>query len=121
MYHIWVNSTKYRNCIDRILEYNRDPSYMRDLLLYKLAIEAKKLVESSPVGIRELGRRLGTSPTQIYRLMDEENTRKSLVLLLRQRLETTQAPPQSAESPPRCALPPAGFSAPGVFPSPARR
>ena len=64
--------------IDRILEYNRDPSYMRDLLLYKLTIEAKKLVESSPVGIRELGRRLGTSPTQIYRLLDEENTRKSL-------------------------------------------
>jgi len=64
--------------IDRILEHNRDPSYMRDLLLYKLTIEAKKLVESSPVGIRELGRRLGTSPTQIYRLLDEENTRKSL-------------------------------------------
>jgi len=64
--------------IDRILEYNRDPSYMRDLLLYKLTLEAKRLVESSPVGIRELGRRLGTSPTQIYRLLDEENTRKSL-------------------------------------------
>jgi len=64
--------------IDRVLEYNRDPSYMRDLLLYKLTIEAKKLVESSPVGIRELSRRLGTSPTQIYRLLDEENTRKSL-------------------------------------------
>ena len=64
--------------IDRVLEYNHDPSYMRDLLLYKLTIEAKKLVESSPVGIRELSRRLGTSPTQIYRLLDEENTRKSL-------------------------------------------
>lgn len=64
--------------IDRILEYNRDPSYMRDLLLYKLTIEAKKLVESSPIGIRELSRRLETSPTQIYRLLDEENTRKSL-------------------------------------------
>ncbi len=64
--------------IDRILEYNRDPSYMRDLLLYKLTLEAKRLVESSPIGIRELSRRLGTSPTQIYRLLDEENTRKSL-------------------------------------------
>jgi hypothetical protein len=64
--------------VDRILEYNRDPSYMRDLLLYKLTIEAKKLVASSPIGIRELSRRLETSPTQIYRLLDEENTRKSL-------------------------------------------
>jgi len=64
--------------IDRVLEYNRDPSYMRDLLLYKLTIEAKKLVESSPLGIRELSRRLGTSPTQLYRILDEENMRKSI-------------------------------------------
>jgi len=64
--------------IDRVLEYNRDPSYMRDLLLYKLTIEAKKLFESSPVGIRELSRRLGTSPTQVYRILDEENNRKSI-------------------------------------------
>ena len=64
--------------IDRVLEYNRDPSYMRDLLLYKLTIATKKLVESSPLGIRELSRRLGTSPTQIYRILDEENTRKSI-------------------------------------------
>jgi hypothetical protein len=64
--------------IDRVLEYCRDPSYMRDLLLYKLTIEAKKLVESSPLGIRELSRRLGTSPTQLYRILDEDNMRKSI-------------------------------------------
>jgi hypothetical protein len=64
--------------IDRVMEYNRDPAYMRDLLLYKLTIEAKKLVKSSPLGIRELARRLGTSPTQIYRILDEENYRKSI-------------------------------------------
>lgn len=64
--------------IDRVLEYNREPSYVRDLLLYKLTIEAKKLLKSSPVGIRELSRRLRTSPTQIYRILDEENNRKSI-------------------------------------------
>jgi len=64
--------------IDRVMEYNRDPAYMRDLLLYKLTVETKKLVKSSPLGIRELGRRLGTSPTQIYRILDEENYRKSI-------------------------------------------
>ncbi|MFV2045507.1 MAG: hypothetical protein ACC700_20025 [Anaerolineales bacterium] len=64
--------------IDRVLEYNRDPAYMRDLLLYRLTIEAKKLVKSSPLGIRELSRRLDTSPTQVYRLLDEENYRKSI-------------------------------------------
>ena len=64
--------------IDRVLEYNRDPAYMRDLLLYKLTIEVKKLVVASPLGIRELSRRLDTSPTQIYRILDEENYRKSI-------------------------------------------
>jgi len=64
--------------IDHVLEYNRDPAYMRELLLYKLTIEAKKLVKLSPLGIRELSRRLGTSPTQIYRILDTENTRKSI-------------------------------------------
>jgi hypothetical protein len=51
---------------------------LRDLLLYKLTLEAKKLVDASPLGIRELSRRLGTSPTQLYRVLDEENNRKSL-------------------------------------------
>jgi hypothetical protein len=64
--------------IDRVLEYSRDPSYLRELLLYKLTLEAKKLVDASPLGIRELSRRLGTSPTQLYRVLDEENNRKSL-------------------------------------------
>jgi hypothetical protein len=64
--------------MDRVLEYCQDPSYMRDLLLYKLTLAAKKLVDASPLGIRELSRRLGTSPTQLYRVLDEENNRKSL-------------------------------------------
>ncbi len=64
--------------IDRVLEYCQDPSYMRDLLLYKLTLAAKRLVDASPLGIRELSRRLGTSPTQLYRVLDEENNRKSL-------------------------------------------
>jgi len=33
--------------IDHILEYNRDPGYMTELLLYKLTVEAKKYVDST--------------------------------------------------------------------------
>ena len=54
--------------IDAVLEYNRDPRYMRDLLLYKLTLEAQKRVQESPLSRRELIRRLGTSATQFYRL-----------------------------------------------------
>lgn len=64
--------------IDQVLEYNQDPTYMRDLLLYKLTLEAQKRIESSPVSKREIIRRLGTSAAQLYRLLDQTNYRKSM-------------------------------------------
>ena len=64
--------------IDRVLEHNRDPAYMRDLLLYKLTIEAKKRVAESGLSVRNISKMLGTSPTQYYRLLDEDNNRKSM-------------------------------------------
>lgn len=70
--------------IEQVLEYNQDPAYMRDLLLYKLTIEAQKQVGDSKLSKREIIRRLGTSPAQFYRLLDSTNYRKSVdkVLLL---------------------------------------
>ena len=64
--------------IDRVLEQNRDPAYMRDLLLYKLTIEAKKQVKESGLSVRNISKMLGTSATQYYRLLDAENYRKSM-------------------------------------------
>jgi hypothetical protein len=64
--------------IDQVLEYNQDPRYLRDALLYKLTIEARKRVDSSPLSKREIIRRLGTSATQFYRLLDPTNYRKSI-------------------------------------------
>ncbi len=68
--------------IDQVLEYNRDPRYMRDLLLYKLTLVAQEGVEHSSVSKRELIRRLGTSPAQFYRLLDQTNYKKSLDKLM---------------------------------------
>jgi len=70
--------------IDQVLDYNQDPGYMRDLLLYKLTIEAQKQVEESKLSKREIIRLLGTSPAQFYRLLDSTNYRKTVdkVLLL---------------------------------------
>ena len=64
--------------IEQVLEYNQDPSYLRDLLLYRLTIEAQKRMEKSPLSKREIIRRLGTSPAQLYRLLDQTNYRKSV-------------------------------------------
>lgn len=67
---------------EQVLEYNQDPSYLRDALLYKLTLEAQKRVEASPLSKREMIRRLGTSATQLYRLLDQTNYRKSVDQLL---------------------------------------
>ena len=68
--------------LDDVLNYNEDPSYVRDLLLYKLTVEAQKRVKRSPLSRRELIRRLGTSATQFYRLLDQTNYKKSVDQLL---------------------------------------
>ena len=64
--------------IEQVLEYNQNPAYLRDLLLYRLTVEAQKRVEASPLSKREMIRRLGTSATQFYRLLDQTNYRKSV-------------------------------------------
>jgi hypothetical protein len=68
--------------VDEVLEYNEDPDYLRDLLLYKLTVEAQKRVAASQLSKREIIRRLGTSASQFYRLLDQTNYRKSVGQLL---------------------------------------
>ena len=67
---------------EQVLGYNKDPRYLRDALLYKLTLEAQKRVKASPLSKREIIRRLGTSATQLYRLLDQTNYRKSVDQLL---------------------------------------
>ena len=64
--------------VEQVLEYNQDPSYLRDQLLYRLTLEAQKRIAKSPLSKREIIRRLGTSAAQLYRLLDQTNYRKSL-------------------------------------------
>jgi hypothetical protein len=75
--------------VEQVLEYNQDPSHMRDLLLYRLTLAAQKRMEASPLSKREIIRRLGTSAAQLYRLLDQTNYRKSVdqVLALLQVLD----------------------------------
>ena len=68
--------------IDHVLEYNRDPGYMADMLLYELTCRVREAVEKSPLSTREIIRRLGTSPAQYYRLLDQTNYRKSVRQLI---------------------------------------
>ena len=64
--------------LDEVLEYNKDPHYMRDALLYRLTIEAQMRLKESGLARREIIRRLGTSASQFYRLLDQTNYEKSI-------------------------------------------
>ena len=64
--------------IDQILEYNEDPKYLAELLIYKLTLEAKREIENSSLSRRQIAKQLNTSVSQLYRLLDLENTRKSI-------------------------------------------
>jgi hypothetical protein len=68
--------------VEQVLEYNQDPKYLRNLLLYKLTIEAQRRIARSALSKREIVRRLGTSAAQLYRLLDQTNYRKSIDQLL---------------------------------------
>lgn len=71
--------------IDSVLEYNEDPAHLREILLHRLTVEARQRVAASPLSQREIMRRIHTSPSQFYRLLDTTNTSKSvdgLVILL---------------------------------------
>jgi hypothetical protein len=68
--------------LEQFLDYNEDPAYLRKVTLYKLTIEAQKRAERSRLSKREMIRRLGTSPAQLYRLLDQTNHRKSIDQML---------------------------------------
>jgi predicted XRE-type DNA-binding protein len=47
-------------------------------LLYKLTLEAQRRIATHKLAKREIIRRLGTSATQLYRLLDQTNYKKSV-------------------------------------------
>ncbi len=68
--------------VEKVLDHNEEPAYMHQALLYRLTLDALAKLEASPLAKREVGRRLGTSPSQLYRLLDPTNTRKSVDRML---------------------------------------
>ena len=68
--------------LDQVLDYNSDPAYLHDLVLYQLTLEAERAVAVSELSKREIIRRLGTSASQFYRLLDQTNYTKSVGQLL---------------------------------------
>ena len=68
--------------LDAVLEYHQDPAYLNEVLLHRLTVEARKAIEQSELAKREVVRRLRTSASQLYRLLDPSHTSKSVGQLL---------------------------------------
>lgn len=64
--------------MDQVLEYNQDAEYLRKMLLYKLTLKAQTLLKEKKQSKRAIMRRMHTSPTQFYRLLDQTNYGKSM-------------------------------------------
>jgi hypothetical protein len=99
--------------MEMAFDYNNEPAYMRDLLLYRLTLEAQDRLAASGLSHREVIRRIGTSPAQFYRLIDQTNYRKSVdkVLDLLQALDCEVELVVTAREPRGTYRPPAGAGA----------
>lgn len=56
--------------LDQVLDYNKDPQYIRDNTLHNLTAEAIKAFDKQEMSKAEIARRMKTSTKQIYRLLD---------------------------------------------------
>lgn len=68
--------------VDSVLDVNADPDYLARIELYRLTLEAKTRLAASGLSVRQAAGRLGTSPPQLYRLLDPTNYSKSARQLL---------------------------------------
>ncbi|HAR42396.1 MAG TPA: hypothetical protein DCS07_07150 [Bdellovibrionales bacterium] len=69
--------------LDVFLHYNRDPDYHREITLHKLTVDAITQIKRSGISKHEIVRRLKTSPSQLYRLLDPANYKKSVDEMMR--------------------------------------
>lgn len=69
--------------LDSVLEQNEDPDYMKDLLVYNLTLALRKQLEQSPISKRELIKKMETSASHFYRIIEPSNTKNSVDQILK--------------------------------------
>ena len=67
---------------DQPLHIVQNPEYVRENTLYEMTALLNRLIKESKVPKRELARRLGTSLSQLARLLDTTNYKKELSRLI---------------------------------------
>jgi|FLYM01.1.fsa_nt_gi hypothetical protein len=69
--------------LDAFLDFNRDPELIREMELHRLTLVACAAVEKSGLSKRDLSRRMGTSMSQLLRVLDPANSKKTFDQLLK--------------------------------------
>ncbi|MEO8480463.1 MAG: helix-turn-helix domain-containing protein [Gemmatimonadota bacterium] len=88
--------------VDSVREVAEDPLYLQELFLHRLTVEMRDGLAASGLGVREVARQLGTSPSQVYRLLDPLNHQKpigqvlALLHLVDREVDVTIRPRQPA-------------------------
>ena len=68
--------------LDAFLDYNQDPTYIKQMFLFELTVKAQKALKASKLSKNEVCRRMKTSASQLSRLLDQTNSRKSVDKML---------------------------------------
>lgn len=69
--------------LDQILEKNGDAEYERRKILYDLTCIAQEAIDNSSIKKRALARKLSTTPTHLYRLLDQSFYGKTIDQMLK--------------------------------------
>lgn len=68
--------------LDIFLDYSKDPDFLKMLFLFELTIKAQEALKESKLSKNEVCRRLKTSASQLARLLDQTNHKKSVDKML---------------------------------------
>ena len=64
--------------LDAVRAFNRDPEMIQQLIMHRLTVSVREAIKASSLGRQQMARYLGTSPAQLYRLLDPDNAGKSI-------------------------------------------
>ncbi len=67
---------------DAFLDYNRNPDYLKKMFLFEMTNVALNKLKSTQLSKNEICKRLRTSPSQLARLLDPTNTKKTMDKML---------------------------------------
>lgn len=81
-YFVLENGKKDYVPFDQPLHIAQNPEYVREQTLYQMTKRLNEFIKEESVSKRELARRLGTSMSQLARLLDTTNYKKELSRLI---------------------------------------